>query len=92
MADILFQMTRGKLKGQVLKVHQMCNDWIIATDQDGNHANGGQPINPKSTYFDWANRLKVIELQRASKLGQMFHMSYDFEYFITTGKFRRIKP
>jgi hypothetical protein len=62
MADIFFEMTRGKLKGQRLKVSQICNDWMTATDMSGNYANDGQPLSPVSTYFDAENRLKIIEL------------------------------
>lgn len=91
MNDIFFEVTRGKLKGQVLKVHQMCNDWITAVDLEGNHANNGQPISPSSTYFNVNNRMKVVELQKKEHLGSMFTMDYNFEHFVATGKFKRIR-
>lgn len=92
MSDIKFTVTRGILKGETLKVHQMCNDWITATFLDGEHANDGQPISPTITHFEPEEAAKVVQLHDDGKLGQMFKMDYDLEHFKNTGKFRRPKP
>lgn len=90
MEAIFFEVTRGKLKGKKLKVHQMCNDWVTAADADmGEHANRGQPINLASTYFNGIDRLKVLKLEEEGHLGQMFKIYYDIQRFTMTGTFKR---
>lgn len=82
MDDIQFEVTRGKLKGQVLTVHQMCNDWISTSD--------GKIINPLSTYFTPSEANKVFRLEARGQLGIMFKL-YELHKFLEEGRFRRKK-
>lgn len=92
MTDIHFTVTRGKLKGQELVVHQICNDWVTATTLTGEHANGGQPINLQSCYFDVFDVAKVLILETEKQLGSMFTRFFSLSYFMITGKFKRLEP
>ena len=92
MIDIEFTTIRGKLKGQKLIVHQICNDWVTAKYTDGSYANDGQPISLRNVVIEHpADRAMIYRMEIEKKLGQMFRMYFDFKEFINTGKFKRLK-
>lgn len=81
---------RGKRKGEVILLHQWCNDW--ASDSTGKiHALG-------NLQFGLVAMSKIIEQFKldqkentSKRLGQMFWFYYDFKRFSITGRFNRIK-
>lgn len=92
MIDIEFTTIRGKLKGKKLVVHQICNDWVTATNPDGTYANGGQPIALRNVVIEHVlDRTIIMMMENEKKLGQMFRMYFDLDTFLETGKFKRPK-
>lgn len=92
MNDVAFIPLRGKCKGQQLKVHQMCNDWVTpAPTETGEYPNGGQPFNLRSVKIpEMFDRMYIVSEAASGKMGQMFRMYFDMDEFIDTGRFKRI--
>lgn len=87
MADIFFVMKSSK---KLLKVHQMSNNWITATEPDlGYPYKGGQPVNPRVVRFEGDNIKKVVAMHKRGQLAGMFRDDYDLEHFKKTGEFKR---
>lgn len=86
-SDIFFVMKSSK---KLLKVHQMSNNWITATEPElGYPYKGGQPINPRVVRFEGDNIKKVVALHKAGDVGVMFKEDYDLDHFKKTGEFKR---
>lgn len=81
---------RGKRKGEVVELHQWCNDW--ATDTTGKVHSLGNLQFGVHAMAKFIEQFKLDKKENTSKrLGQMFWFYYDFRRFSITGRFNRIK-
>lgn len=84
------RILRGKRKGEVVELHQYCNDW--ASLKDGSVIGLGSIECDIPTTIHFMNQqLEDSKEKTSRRMGQMFRMYYQFDYFVMTGKFRRLK-
>lgn len=81
---------RGKRKGEVIELHQWCNDW--ATDSTGKVHSLGNLQFGLAAMSEIIKQFKLDREENTSKrLGQMFWFYYDFRRFSITGRFNQQK-
>lgn len=81
---------RGRLKGQRIELHQWCNDW--ATDIAGKVHSLGNLVLDIPTWLKFKDMFDQDRKENTSKrMGQMFWFYYDYEHFMLTRRFKRIK-
>lgn len=83
------KVLRGKRKGEIVELHQYCNNW--ATLNDGSVVRLSSLELDEPTWVHFLGQLTKDQEEKTTKrMGQMFRMYYDYEYFYYNRRFKRM--